>query len=317
MAYKPLRELVEGRLVRGRAEEVLRDAPMRARTPKTATNANANAPARTRVAREWPLAALTVEGLVGTYGTHAPLSLRLPPGKIAAIVGPTGIGKTSLLRALLGLDTAGAGSVRWGDEELATHGVGPGERPFAWVPQDAPVLGDTLVANVMLGSAADGDDMQTARILSELGAERLVAATGDAVLATERSVSGGERQWIGVARALATRLPVLLLDEPTSSLDGAAQERMLRAIAGLRGKRTVVIVTHRPEPLAIADVVVRLAPDLAPDLPSDGEDAQHRTGRDRNALRTQELAVEDVGAALVREAQLEGSRERVDVPGAE
>jgi ABC-type transport system involved in cytochrome bd biosynthesis fused ATPase/permease subunit len=165
----------------------------------------------------------------------------------------------------------------------------------------------------MLGSAADGDDMQTARILSELGAERLVAATGDAVLATERSVSGGERQWIGVARALATRWPVLLLDEPTSSLDGAAQERMLRAIAGLRGKRTVVIVTHRPEPLAIADVVVR----LAPDLPSDGEDAQHRTGRDRNALRAQELAVEDVGAALVREAQLEGSRERVDVPGAE
>ena len=144
------------------------------------------------------------------------------------------------------------------------RGVGPRERPFAWVPQDAPILGDTLVANVALGRA-DGEDARSRRIVCILHASStpsaqtgLAASLGDAVLATERSVSGGERQWIAVARALATELPVLLLDEPTSSLDGAAQERMLAAIAGLRGKRTVVIVTHRPEPLAIADVVVRL-----------------------------------------------------------
>jgi len=314
MAYKPLRELVEARLVRTRAEEILTTTP----APALAL-APAPAPAPAP-AREWPLASLSITHLVGLHGTHAPLTLHVPAGQIAAIVGPTGIGKTSLLRALLGLDPALAGSATWGDDSLTGRGVGPRERPFAWVPQDAPILGDTLVANVALGRAggeelASSNRMHTARILDTLGATGLAASLGDAVLATERSVSGGERQWIAVARALATELPVLLLDEPTSSLDGAAQARMLEAIAGLRGKRTVVIVTHRLEPLAIADVVVRLE--------SHRQDAQHRSRRDDDALGAQELAVEDVSSRgltavlAATEAELHASRQRVDVPGAE
>lgn len=246
------------------------------------------------------------------------MTLRVPPGTIAAIVGPTGIGKTSLLRALLGLDVPRAGTVRWGDQDLTRAGVGPNERPFAWVPQDAPVLGDTLVANVVLGIREDDstttDDAHAARVLDELGAEQLVASVGSDRLATERAVSGGERQWIAVARALATRLPVLLLDEPTSSLDGAAQDRMLRAIASLRGKRTVVLVTHRPEPLAIADLVVRLDR-------SHGQDVEHRSRRDADTLGAQELSIEHVGsvaaALAATEVEIEASRERIDVRGAE
>ncbi len=182
----------------------------------------------------------------------------------------------------------------------------------------APFDMGALRANVVLGAGEEEeltarkaeDDATAARVLADLGAEALVASVGGAVLVTERPVSGGERQWIAVGRALATRLPVLLLDEPTSSLDGAAQEQMLAAIAGLRGKRTVVIVTHRPEPLAIADVVVRLSPE------SDGENAQHRTRRDDDTLGSKELSIEDVGAAAL-EAQLEPPREGVDVTGAE
>jgi ABC-type multidrug transport system fused ATPase/permease subunit len=253
MAYKPLRELVEGRLSRARAEEAL--AASERRVPAVALAPSLTpAPA---ASRDWPLARLTVTGLVTTHGTHAPVSFDLAPGKIAAIVGPTGIGKTSLLRALLGLESSASGTIRWGGQDLAERGVGPAQRPFAWVPQDAPILGDTLVANVLLGG--DDEDPELARrVLDELGASALADAVGDAVLATDRKVSGGERQWIAVARALATHLPVLLLDEPTASLDALAQARMLRAIEGLRGKRTVVLVTHRPEPLAIADVVIRL-----------------------------------------------------------
>ncbi len=307
MAYKPLRELVDGRLVRARAEDALEETRERAPGPRVRESREPIA------VRAWPLATLTVKGLVGKHGSHEPLSFVLPAGKVAAIVGPTGIGKTSLLRALLGLEAPRKGSIAWGDEDLSLRLVGPKQRPFAWVPQDAPVLGDTLVANVVLGARDEhehDDEAHAARVLDELGAGGLVASVGDAVLVTERPVSGGERQWIAVGRALATRLPVLLLDEPTSSLDGGAQEQMLAAIAGLRGKRTVIIVTHRPEPLAIADVVVRLS------SASDGEDAQHRAGRDDDTLGSKELSIEDVGAAAL-EAQLELAREGVDVPGAE
>jgi ABC-type multidrug transport system fused ATPase/permease subunit len=320
MAYKPLREMVDGRLARGRAEDALAESETSEPASARATAAPA-APAPRSA--PWPLAALTVEGIVARHGEHAPLTLKLAPGQIAAIVGPTGIGKTSLLRALLGLDVPRAGRMTWGDEDLMTRGVGPSERPFAWVPQDAPILGDTLVANVMLGRSDDHatttDEEHAAGVLEALGSTGLAAALGDAVLATERRVSGGERQWIAVARALATRLPVLLLDEPTSSLDPASQERMLRAIAGLRGKRTVVIVTHRTEPLAIADVVVRLDRDVGE--PSHRKDAQHRPGRDADDVGAEQLSVEDVGAgaaALAQaEAELQALRERIDVPGAE
>jgi ABC-type transport system involved in cytochrome bd biosynthesis fused ATPase/permease subunit len=106
--------------------------------------------------------------------------------------------------------------------------------------------------------ADDDDEACAARVLAELGVGDLGEAFGAAVLDTERRASGGERQWIAVARALATGLPVLLLDEPTSALDPGSQERMLGALARLRGKRTVLLVTHRPEPLAIADVVLHL-----------------------------------------------------------
>jgi len=203
MAYKPLRELVDGRLVRARAEDALDETRDRA-TGRSARDVAE--PVALRAPREWPLATLTVKGLVGRHGAHEPLSFVLAPGKVAAIVGPTGIGKTSLLRALLGLEVPREGSIAWGDEELSLRLVGPKERPFAWVPQDAPVLGDTLVANVVLGvqdeheHAPGTDAAHASRVLGDLGAEGLVASVGDAVLVTDRPVSGGERQWIAVGR---------------------------------------------------------------------------------------------------------------------
>ncbi len=305
MAYKPLREIVEARLSRAKAEEAL--AHVVARDPDDRVEPTPEKPSASPT-RAWSLGVLAIEGLVTEHGAHAPLSVRIPPGKIAAIVGPTGIGKTSLLRALLGLDVPRAGRIEWDGEDLAKRAVGPTERPFAWVPQDAPMLGDTLAVNVLLGARTDDagarDDCsaRAARLLAELGAGDLAASVGDAVLATDRPVSGGERQWIAVARALATGLPVVVLDEPTSALDPAAQEKMLRAIERLRGSRTVILVTHRKEPLAIADVIVRLTP------ASRGDDAQHGPGRDRHLSGVEELAVEHVRTIAAREPKVRALR---------
>jgi ABC-type multidrug transport system fused ATPase/permease subunit len=187
------------------------------------------------------------------------------PGEIVAIVGATGAGKTTLLRALLGLEPEAVGSVRYAGEELIRRGVGPGERPFAWVPQEAPIIAGTLADNVVIGGEhrpADAErDALVDELLQKIGAIDLARRCGTELLgAAGRPVSGGERKWICLARALATRLPVLLLDEPTAGLDAQSEKSLLEALHRLRDERTIVLVTHQAEPLKIADRVVRLGP---------------------------------------------------------
>jgi ABC-type multidrug transport system fused ATPase/permease subunit len=263
LMYRPLRELADARLALARAGAAcgeLEAAIDPARGPGAGADSqdreHANDPSSP--ARDWPLAELELRGLRLRRGASAPLSLRIEPGSIVAIEGPTGIGKTTLLRTLLGLDPAAGGEVLFDGAPLDRSPAGPAARPFAWVPQEAPLLADTLAANVSLG---DGGSAEARAALDSLGAARLADELGAARLgAGGRPVSGGERQWIALARAIATRLPVLLLDEPTSGLDARAQGQVIDAIARLRGRRTVLLVTHRPEPLAIADVIVRLEP---------------------------------------------------------
>ncbi len=256
LAYRPLREIAEARLALSRAQGAYDDL---VRVIDEGGRAGRrDAPQET--ARSWLPGLLEVRALRLVRGASAsgdPISLRIEAGAIAVLAGPTGAGKTTLLRTLLGLERAAGGDILYGGVSLGQAPAGPGGRPFAWVPQDAPVVADTLAANIVLGSP-DENAASAVDALESIGASHLVAALRtDRLGAGGRGVSGGERQWIALARAIATRQPVLLLDEPTSGLDPASQARVLSAIARLRGKRTVLIVTHRTEPLDIADVVVR------------------------------------------------------------
>jgi ABC-type transport system involved in cytochrome bd biosynthesis fused ATPase/permease subunit len=226
-----------------------------------ATSEPAVAPPPAASTRVWTPATLHVRDVAVARGDRSTprVSLQAEPGEVVAIVGPTGSGKTSFLRALLGLEPEGSGEIRYGDEDLSRAGVGPGERPFAWVPQEPAIVAATLAENVALASPG-GDDAgpSVAEALEAVGAGSLAPREGDHLSAGGPELSGGERQWVALARALSTGLPVLLLDEPTAGLDARSQERVLRALAALRGKRTVLVVTHRPEPLALADRIVRL-----------------------------------------------------------
>ena len=260
MAYKPLREWIDARLVRARGEAACAAATATAPIGDAEVAELAEAPPSERRIEARPphaLEDLVIEGFASSHARHAPLSITIQRGHIVAIVGPTGIGKTQLLRTLLGLEPGFEGSVRYGDRELLQARVGPHERPFAWVPQEAPVLADTALANIALAAHSPSIAHRAA---AEIGASDLVASSGERVLGRDRTLSGGERQLLAVARALATVLPVLLLDEPTSALDSATEEKLLAAIARLRGRRTVLLVTHRPAPLAIADRAVVLSP---------------------------------------------------------
>jgi ABC-type transport system involved in cytochrome bd biosynthesis fused ATPase/permease subunit len=259
LAYRPLRELSDARLALVRAQaahDELRRVIGLTTGPELAARDAADESIAQRI---WPLGLLELRALRLVRGASGPVSMRLEPGTIIVIVGPTAVGKTTLLRTLLGLDPAAGGEILFDGVPLGDAPAGPLARPFAWVPQDSPLLADTLAANVSLGTS--GTDSVEA--LGLLGAGHLVESLGGARLgAGGRVVSGGERQWIALARAIATRQPIVVLDEPTSGLDPAAQRAVLDAIAALRGRRTVILVTHRSEPAAIADVVVHLEPNL-------------------------------------------------------
>jgi ABC-type multidrug transport system fused ATPase/permease subunit len=251
LAYRPIRDFTEARLAWSRAAIAYGDVSQL--MGPSAPASRAGQPAERRA---WSLEDLHVDRLTMEYGTTVPVSFTLPAGEVAVVVGATGEGKTTLVRTLLGLERPRSGDVQFGAVSLGQAPPGLSHRPFAWVPQDSALLCDTLEANVGLGVSADRVDVDG--VLRGLGGESLVATTGGRALGPGGVVvSGGERQWIALARALSTDQPVLVLDEPTSGLDPASQAEVLAAIAGLRGTRSVILVTHRKEPLALADVVVR------------------------------------------------------------
>jgi ABC-type transport system involved in cytochrome bd biosynthesis fused ATPase/permease subunit len=161
-----------------------------------------------------------------------------------------GAGKTTLLRALLGLEPT-VGTLYYGPRNLSAAGVGPWERPFAWVPQDAPLVTDDLIGNVALL----GHDRESAeRALQAVDGGALLARVGGALVGPGgRALSGGERRVVALARALATDLPVLLLDEPCAGLDAEATAQVLNALARIRAQRMLLLVTHEPAVAALAD----------------------------------------------------------------
>ena len=237
MAYKPVRELAEARIAWTRATAAMERLAV----------TESEAETETETTTETASATVELRGVTLARGKIGTIDETIEAGAIVCVCGPTGIGKTTLLRTLLGFLRPRAGEI-----------VRGGKRPFAWVPQDAPVVRGTLAENVMLGG---GDAAQVKDAMDAIGAVTLYERLGDAQLGVGgRALSGGEQKQVAIARALATNKPILLLDEPTSGLDDKAQALVLSAIEKLRGKRTVIIVTHRPEPRAIADRVISLEP---------------------------------------------------------
>jgi UDP-glucose/iron transport system ATP-binding protein len=182
------------------------------------------------------------------------LSARIPEGA-SAIVGPSGSGKSSLLRLLDRLSDAEAGTVRFRGRD--TRELDPLElrREVALVPQLPALLEGTVEANLRFAAGLAGTEADTERLLALAGLDPSFAERD------VRRLSVGEQQRAMIARALAGGPRVLLLDEPTSALDEDARDSIERTVADLRRSvgASIVIVTHDPaQARRLADWIVRL-----------------------------------------------------------
>jgi ABC-type multidrug transport system fused ATPase/permease subunit len=192
------------------------------------------------------------------------ISLEIPAGTMAAFVGPTGSGKTTLVDLLLGLYEPTEGHI-----EIDALKLEPGTLP-AWrsrvgyVPQFI-FLGDISIArNIAFGVPEDMIDrtaVERAARVAQLDSFVATLPAGYDTVVGERGVrlSGGQRQRIGIARALYHDPEVLILDEATSALDTVTEEAVMREIHQMRDRRTIVMIAHRLSTVRECPLIVVLA----------------------------------------------------------
>jgi thiol reductant ABC exporter CydC subunit len=209
---------------------------------------------------------LALEGVRARYEPGGPpvldgLSLRLDPGRRIALVGASGAGKTTVVNLLLRFLDPEAGRVTLNGRDLRAYRQDDVRAVIAVVGQEAHLFSVSVRDNVALARPEAGD-AEVLRALGRAGLgdwlERLPDGLDTHVGEEGRRLSGGQRQRVALARALLADAPVLVLDEPTAHLDPATAERLMADLLAAAGTRSVLLITHRPEGLALADEVVDL-----------------------------------------------------------
>lgn len=192
-------------------------------------------------------------GVRGRDGwTPRRLSAMLRPGEVTVLTGANGAGKSTVLAAILGLETADEGCVRINDVEVGTLDLDAFHRHVAWLPQNPVIEPGTVSDNLALFGDLDPDlvaEVSRAVAFDSVVAE-LPAGLATTIGAGGNGISAGQRQRLALVRTLASNAPLVLLDEPTAHLDDETAARVMatidrRAAAGA----TVVVVSHRADVL--------------------------------------------------------------------
>jgi ATP-binding cassette, subfamily C, bacterial len=189
------------------------------------------------------------------------VSFGIAAGAVAAIVGPSGAGKTTLIEVMLGVRPCAGGQITFDGVSLDELDLQQLRRKIGYVPQDGQFFHDTIAANLRLCNP----DASDSEIWEALGQARAAAFVNslpdklDTVMGTQGfKLSGGERQRLALTRALLGKPDILILDEPTSALDAATEREFIDSLNGFRGKLTMIIVAHRPALVAGADMILNV-----------------------------------------------------------
>ena len=210
---------------------------------------------------------LTINNVSFAYGDEerpvlSDFSMVVKPGTMVAVMGETGVGKTTLLRLLLALIQPNSGSISIED---ATGQVAVSESTranFVYVPQGASLFSGSIRNNLLLGNK-DASDEELSRVLHIASAEFVFDLPSglDTMLGENGSgLSEGQAQRISIARSLLRPGKILLLDEATSALDKETEHRFLQNLKREIGNRTVLFITHHTEIAAFCDYQHNLTP---------------------------------------------------------
>lgn len=187
------------------------------------------------------------------------INLKIPEGKVTALVGPSGSGKTTIARLIASLWDVGSGSITIGGMDLREMTLADYNAQVAYVSQDTFLFDRTVRENIRMGnpSATDVEVEQVARdsgcydFIMELehGFDTMVGGSG-------AHLSGGERQRISIARAMMKNAPILILDEATAYTDPENEAVIQKAVSSLAAGKTLIVIAHRLSTIIDADQIV-------------------------------------------------------------
>ena len=186
------------------------------------------------------------------------VTVSVRPGEMVAFVGSSGAGKTSLLNLLPRFYDPVRGTIRLDGIDIRKVRLRDLRRHIALVLQESPILAATVAENIAYGNpnASDAQLREAARLAgAEPFIESLPQKFRSPLSEGGQDLSGGQRQRIGIARALATEAPILVLDEPTSALDAENEQMIVQTLRDLKGKRTIILVSHRLSTVADCDCI--------------------------------------------------------------
>jgi ABC-type multidrug transport system fused ATPase/permease subunit len=176
------------------------------------------------------------------------LSCRFEPGKVNCIVGPSGVGKSTVLELALGLIAPTRGKILVGNvDPSAWRSANPNSAYY--LPQETSILEASLYDNIVMNKSSKNpaEYGSVLDIVEKVGLKDVICRHPkglDAILGSEIKLSGGERQRLGIARALFKETKILVLDEPTSSLDDESEEAIFTIFRDISDQCTMILVTH-------------------------------------------------------------------------
>ncbi|WP_416898305.1 MAG: peptidase domain-containing ABC transporter [Minwuia sp.] len=211
-----------------------------------------------------PEGAVTVENATFSFDPNAEpvlrdIRIRVPARGVHAIVGPNGSGKTTLLKLIQGLYAPAKGRLLLDGADISQFSVTQMANWIGYVPQENVLLAGTIRENLARGRD-DVTDEDILRAAQAVGAHEFIVdlpdGYGTVVGEGGRTLSGGQRQRLAIARALVGDPAVLLMDEPSASLDRAAEEQLAAQLRSLSETRTVLLVSHSATLLSVCSNII-------------------------------------------------------------